>query len=83
MPLQQVETPPEDASSYVLDGMGGEIQSMPGFRGIFRFYATEKQTDNAISVFVWDDPASDQPYHYNKKTHNCFLVVEGHDEGLL
>ncbi|KAL6405269.1 hypothetical protein AUP68_12113 [Ilyonectria robusta] len=77
MPIKRVSTPPEDNSSYVLDRMDGEIQSMPGLRGVFRFYATEKQTDNKISVFAWDGPASDQPFHYHKKTHDCFLVVEG------
>ena len=77
MSLQRVEIPPEDGSSYILDRMDGEIQSMPGLRGVFRFYATEKQTDNKISVFAWDGAASDQPSHYHKKTHDCFLVVEG------
>ncbi|KAM0548756.1 hypothetical protein ACHAPJ_009752 [Fusarium lateritium] len=77
MPIQRVTSPPEDGSSYVLDRLDGEIFTMPGLKGVFRFYASQKQTDNVMSVFAWDGPDSDQPFHHHKKTHDCFLITEG------
>ncbi|KAL4876800.1 RmlC-like cupin domain-containing protein [Aspergillus karnatakaensis] len=77
MPIEGLTYPPEAPAPYLLDRHDGETQSMPGFKGVFQFYATQKQTDNAISVFCWDGTLSDQPLHSYKKTHDCFLVMEG------
>ncbi|KKK25995.1 hypothetical protein AOCH_000452 [Aspergillus ochraceoroseus] len=77
MSIPRVQKPPTDGSSYIINRMDGDIFTMPGLRGTFRFYASEQQTDNRISVFGWDGPADDQAFHHHKKTHDCFLITEG------
>ncbi|KAF7519299.1 hypothetical protein G7054_g13140 [Neopestalotiopsis clavispora] len=77
MSLLRVKTPPEDGSSYIIDRWDGETFTLPGSKGAFHMWASQKQTGNTFSVFGWDGPASDQGFHRHKITHDVFLLTEG------
>ncbi|RAH68327.1 RmlC-like cupin [Aspergillus aculeatinus CBS 121060] len=78
MSVPRVTKPLENGGSYIVHRFNGEILTMPGSKGAFRMYATQKQTNNGMAVFGWDGPANEQGYHYHKITHDAFLITEGH-----
>lgn len=79
MTVPRLITPPSDASAYVIPALEGEAISIPGSKGVFRVLASEKQTNNGMSVFTSDAILSDAPgFHYHNAAHDVFMVTKGY-----
>ncbi|KAL6246554.1 hypothetical protein RBB50_006792 [Rhinocladiella similis] len=78
MSIPRVNRPLADGSSYILPQLEGEIFTIPGFKSVFRMFASQAQTDNGMAVFAWDGVKNDTaPFHHHNYAHDIFLVAEG------